>query len=152
MRAAAAAALLRGASDTEAANAAVQAGRRVCASCPLERLRTEAVAHVTAIKARPTSTWDEIVRDPIGSWAQGADDALKLVTSVPEFLGKLTDPVTWIRVAEVLGGAVLVYMGLRTVLAELGGPRLPSIGQAASMAANVVPAGRVANVVKGAAK
>jgi hypothetical protein len=62
------------------------------------------------------------------------------LAAVGAFLGLLVQPQTWIRVAEVGGGAILVYMGLKVVLRELGGPTLPSLPSPAGVAGKVSPA------------
>lgn len=42
------------------------------------------------------------------------------LVAVNGFLGKLTDPVTWVRVGEFIGGAVLVLMGIKALAAQQG--------------------------------
>lgn len=54
------------------------------------------------------------------------------LAAIAQVLGLLTKPATWIRAGELIGGGVLVYMGLRTVLRELGGPALPTVAAAAA--------------------
>lgn len=38
--------------------------------------------------------------------------AANAITSIPDFLGKLTSSGTWIRVAEVVGGAVVLFIAV----------------------------------------
>lgn len=71
-------------------------------------------------------------------------DALKgLVDTVNKTAAWVSNSENWIRVGYVAGGSVLVIAGLVMVLSSTG---------AARAASNVVPVGRVANVVKSAAK
>lgn len=49
------------------------------------------------------------------------------LAAVGAFLGLLVRPETWIRAGEVIGGGVLLYMGVRSLLSALGAPvSLPS--------------------------
>ncbi len=54
------------------------------------------------------------------------------LVAIAQVLELLVKPSTWVRAGEVIGGGVLVYMGLRTVLRELGGPALPTVAAAAA--------------------
>ena len=65
--------------------------------------------------------------------AKGEQKSLDRIASgfgVGDLVGALLNPETWIRVAEVVGGAIMVYVGARMILNELGGPALPKITSA----------------------
>lgn len=49
----------------------------------------------------------------ITSVATGAADATNTLPSVGDFLAKLADPKTWLRVVEVIGGLALIYVAVR---------------------------------------
>lgn len=67
--------------------------------------------------------------------------------AVGAFLGLLVRPETWVRVAEVGGGAVLVYLGLRSVLRALDGPNLPALPTPGAAAGRVAGAARAVGAV-----
>jgi len=54
-----------------------------------------------------------------GSVANTVGSAAGDVASVGSFLGKLTEPATWLRILEAIGGLLLLFMGLRQ-LASVG--------------------------------
>lgn len=57
---------------------------------------------------------------------QGVKGAIEAPITVAEFLAKLANPWLWVRIAEVAGGAGLVFVGVR-MLAQQSGTPLPSI-------------------------
>lgn len=49
-----------------------------------------------------------------------ANAVVNPLEAVSDFLGKLLEPVTWIKVGEFVGGAVLVLMGIKALAASAG--------------------------------
>jgi hypothetical protein len=104
-------------------------------------------------------TYRQFLNNPVGddgkNWVQTAGDAilspitspLEAVKGAVETLNKaarwMSNSENWLRVGYVAGGAVLTIAGLVMVLSST------SAGKAA---VNLVPAGRVANIAKSAAK
>lgn len=77
-----------------------------------------------------------------GSNVQAVREAESFEHGLGKLIGALLEAETYIRAAEIIGGAVLVYMGVRTITAELGGPKLPKLS-------NVVPATKMFGAMKG---
>lgn len=76
-----------------------------------------------------TVGWDEfLVGGPVGDAVDATAGAL---AAVGRFLGALLQASTWVRVAEVIGGGVLAFYGIKLLSRELGGPeiRLPGGGR-----------------------
>jgi hypothetical protein len=69
-------------------------------------------------------------------WAEGAGNFFKL----------MTDPNTWLRVGMVLGGGIILVMGLFMLTGQAD-----RLGQAAGMAVDFIPGGKVLKGVKAAA-
>lgn len=67
-------------------------------------------------------------------WADAASDFFELIT----------DPVTWLRVAMVLGGGVMFAIGLFMMSGQA-----ERAGQAAKMAVNILPQGRAVKAAAG---
>jgi threonine/homoserine/homoserine lactone efflux protein len=68
------------------------------------------------------------------------------VAAIGDFFNRLTQPNTWIRVGEVIGGLLLVYVGLRattsgTEAAEIG-RGVKSAAKPVKAVAKATPAGR----------
>lgn len=62
--------------------------------------------------------------------AHKEEDSFKV--GIAGLIGLLTSVSTWVRVAEAVGGAALVYMGTRSLITALGSPvTLPTAGQVA---------------------
>jgi hypothetical protein len=53
-----------------------------------------------------------LIKEAEGTIKEG-EQAAKAVTSTAEFLEALSEPETWIRVAETLGGLLLLYIAIR---------------------------------------
>lgn len=64
----------------------------------------------------------------INDTAHGITDAVNTVSSVPDFLGKITDPRFWIRVLEIVGGAAMILVGLVMLARHLGKSTVASGG------------------------
>lgn len=68
--------------------------------------------------------------------AGGAKDAAHAVMSIPDFLGKLTDPAVWMRVAKVIAGILAILAGALILSEEAAGPAvsqaLPAVMAAAA--------------------
>lgn len=45
---------------------------------------------------------------------------VRSIRSIPDFLALITQAQTWVRVGEVIGGGILLYLGLRYLGNELG--------------------------------
>jgi hypothetical protein len=61
--------------------------------------------------------------------------AISSVTSVAGFLGKLTDPNLWIRILEIVGGAVISLAGLYLLVRNVGlGVSVPTPGPTSRVA------------------
>lgn len=59
-----------------------------------------------------------------GNWATSLDD---WKNGLGDFLGKLTSVNTWIRVAAVVGGAILLFFGLRIFMSEVAAPAVRAV-------------------------
>jgi hypothetical protein len=79
-----------------------------------------------ALANQPTTILGEIVKNPIASWKEGIGDVLSPLAAVGKFLAALLEVKTWIRVAEVGGGSLMLYLGVRAILQDVGGVTLPS--------------------------
>jgi len=71
--------------------------------------------------------------------------------AIGDFFNRLTQPNTWIRVGEVLGGLLLVYMGLRasfsgTEAATAVNTVTKPVKKGVSAASNVIPGGQALKV------
>lgn len=74
----------------------------------------------------------------VGEAASGAASA---VTGTAEVLKALTEPETWLRVAEAVGGMVLFAMGLKTLTRGSGGGAVAELGRQGRSATGVVKKG-----------
>lgn len=80
--------------------------------------------HWIATHKNPDPVGSAITNTAIAPFKAGYDAAKGVVNtteSIASFLGKLTEVSTWIRVAEVLGGAILLIMGLRQLASVASG-------------------------------
>lgn len=68
--------------------------------------------------------------DTVTGAVSGVADA---ASAVPDFLAKLSNPGLWVRVAEIVGGGILIILGIMQ-LAGQGMPGIPGMGGASSSA------------------
>jgi hypothetical protein len=89
---------------------------------------------------------DNPVADPGGRFDQGAAKAGKAVTgglnAIGDLAHRLTEVQTWIRVGEVIAGALLLYLGLRSLLE--GTPAARTLESARNTAGRVITFGMAA--------
>ena len=62
------------------------------------------------------------VTGPVGSALNDAGSAATGLASVPEFLTRLEEPQTWLRVAEVILGGILVIVALKSLTDPVTAP------------------------------
>jgi hypothetical protein len=94
------------------------------------------------VKQTGHSVWDGIpgggyVKDVTGAVSNTYDAVTGGFGAISDFLGKLTDPHTWYRVAQILLGAIFLFLGAKMLV------------QGAAQSAAVSAAGDVAKGVAG---
>lgn len=57
----------------------------------------------------------------VSAAGQAAAGAVSAASAVPDFLGRLSNPHTWLRVAEVAVGVILLAVGLNALLKQSTG-------------------------------
>lgn len=103
-------------------------------------------AESAAKQYRDGKPWAEVQASWLGGFKDVKDiPVLGQVASVADFLGVLTQARTWVRVAEVLGGAVVGVLALRMLGRALEQPGLANLG---SGIVNAVPVARAARAIK----
>lgn len=91
--------------------------------------------------------------------AQGAENAtsffhnpLDYLKYPAEFLHALTEPQTWVRVAEVLIGAMLIYAGIRAATGNTGQSAVKGARNTGTIAGSAIrkitPTGRAASTIQ----
>lgn len=79
------------------------------------------------------------------------------IQAIGDFFNRLTQPHTWVRVGEVLGGLLLVYMGLRASFSGTEAEKAVNtvtkpVKKGVSTVASVTPAGRALKTERTARK
>ncbi len=62
----------------------------------------------------------EISRNRARAQERTANATTNPLVDISRFLGSLSNPVTWVRVGEFVGGTVLVLMGIKALAAQQG--------------------------------
>jgi hypothetical protein len=94
---------------------------------------------------------------PGGNIGGAISNPLGGIQAIGDFFNRLTQPNTWIRVGEVLGGLLLVYMGLRASFSGTEAEKAVNtvtqpVKKGVSAAASITPAGRALKTERRARK